>query len=248
MGIEVIHGDCVAVLPTLAEASVDSVVTDPPYHLTSGNVSVDWGSMPNRSAAHGGGPKGPTNRTGRGHKTGFMGRTWDGGDVAFRPETWREVLRVMKPGAHLAACGGTRTFQRMACAIEDAGFERPFHIPSFAKALDPTKGCCPRAAWSPRSASWLLLRLLIAAFARTEPVVLGIDDTIERRRANGSPRRGSIVIRYAPRTVISSRPADCGGWTSCPDNRNLQRPAAPSINGGVQIRRSEKIHSFSRTP
>lgn len=52
-----------------------------------------------------------------------MGKTWDGGDVAFRPETWAAVLACMKPGAHLVAFSGTRTYHRMACAIEDAGFE-----------------------------------------------------------------------------------------------------------------------------
>lgn len=55
---------------------------------------------------------------------GFMARAWDAPDnVAFRPDTWRAVLRVLKPGAHLVAFGGTRTWHRMACAIEDAGFE-----------------------------------------------------------------------------------------------------------------------------
>ncbi len=53
----------------------------------------------------------------------WSGNSWDGGDVAFRPETWAEVLRVLKPGAHLVAFGGTRTFHRMAVAVEDAGFE-----------------------------------------------------------------------------------------------------------------------------
>jgi site-specific DNA-methyltransferase (adenine-specific) len=54
----------------------------------------------------------------------FMGRDWDSPDnVAFRPETWRLVLRALKPGAHLLAFGGTRTFHRLTCAIEDAGFE-----------------------------------------------------------------------------------------------------------------------------
>jgi site-specific DNA-methyltransferase (adenine-specific) len=52
-----------------------------------------------------------------------MGQTWDGGDVAFQPETWAEVLRVLKPGGHLVAFSGTRTYHRMAVAIEDAGFE-----------------------------------------------------------------------------------------------------------------------------
>ena len=52
----------------------------------------------------------------------FMGKDWDGA-VAFQPDTWREVLRVMKPGAYLLAFGGSRTAHRMTCAIEDAGFE-----------------------------------------------------------------------------------------------------------------------------
>jgi site-specific DNA-methyltransferase (adenine-specific) len=53
-----------------------------------------------------------------------MGRDWDSPDnIAFRPETWRLVLRALKPGAHLLAFGGTRTFHRLTVAIEDAGFE-----------------------------------------------------------------------------------------------------------------------------
>jgi site-specific DNA-methyltransferase (adenine-specific) len=52
-----------------------------------------------------------------------MGKQWDGGDVAFRPETWAAVSRVLKPGAYLLAFGGTRTYHRLAVAIEDAGFE-----------------------------------------------------------------------------------------------------------------------------
>lgn len=53
----------------------------------------------------------------------FMGKKWDGTGVAFQSETWRAVWEVLKPGAHLIAFGGTRTFHRMAVAIEDAGFE-----------------------------------------------------------------------------------------------------------------------------
>ncbi len=55
--------------------------------------------------------------------TGFMGKGWDGSKVAYDVERWRQVLRVLKPGGHLLAFGGTRTYHRMACAIEDAGFE-----------------------------------------------------------------------------------------------------------------------------
>jgi len=54
---------------------------------------------------------------------GFMAREWDGSKIAFDVSAWRELYRVLKPGAHLVAFGGTRTFHRIACAIEDAGFQ-----------------------------------------------------------------------------------------------------------------------------
>jgi site-specific DNA-methyltransferase (adenine-specific) len=110
----VLHqGDCVAAMRDMAEASVDAIVTDPPYHLTNS----------------GGGPggKGADNAYSRSRagatSTGFMGMAWDGGDVAFRAETWAEALRVLKPGGHLLGFSGSRTYHRMVVAIEDAGFE-----------------------------------------------------------------------------------------------------------------------------
>lgn len=51
-----------------------------------------------------------------------MGQVWDGGDIAFRPETWAAVLRVLKPGAYILAFASTRGFGRMSVALEDAGF------------------------------------------------------------------------------------------------------------------------------
>jgi len=57
------------------------------------------------------------------YELGFMGKAWDSSGIAFDPETWRYVWRVLKPGAHMVAFGGTRTWHRIAVAIEDAGFE-----------------------------------------------------------------------------------------------------------------------------
>ena len=57
------------------------------------------------------------------YELGFMGKSWDNSGVAFQRETWEHCFRVLKPGAYLLAFGGTRTFHRIACAIEDAGFE-----------------------------------------------------------------------------------------------------------------------------
>lgn len=73
-----------------------------------------------------------------------MGQTWDGGDVAFRKETWEKVLRVLKPGAFLMAFGGSRTYHRLTVAIEDAGFEIKdglvwVHSTGMPKSLDISK-------------------------------------------------------------------------------------------------------------
>jgi len=57
------------------------------------------------------------------YELGFMGKDWDSAGVSFQKETWEKVYRVLKPGAFLLAFGGTRTWHRIAVAIEDAGFE-----------------------------------------------------------------------------------------------------------------------------
>jgi site-specific DNA-methyltransferase (adenine-specific) len=57
------------------------------------------------------------------YELGFMGKTWDSTGIAYNTEVWQQCLRVLKPGGHLLAFGGSRTYHRLACAIEDAGFQ-----------------------------------------------------------------------------------------------------------------------------
>jgi hypothetical protein len=80
---------------------------------------------------------------------GFMGTSWDKAGVAFDPATWRAVLRVLKPSGYLLAFGGTRTYHRLTCAVEDAGFEIRdcvlwLHGQGFPKAKS-----CLKPAWEP---------------------------------------------------------------------------------------------------
>lgn len=110
----ILEGDLLSILPTMPDNHFDAVLCDPPYHLTA--------KSRNGSPQPGDGRKTPFGRYGVRTDKGFMGQTWDGGDVAFRPETWGAVMRVMKPGAYLMAFGGSRTFHRLAVAMEDAGF------------------------------------------------------------------------------------------------------------------------------
>ncbi|MHB1632406.1 MAG: hypothetical protein ACYCQL_09385 [Acidithiobacillus sp.] len=112
---KIMEGDLLSLLPTLPDNHFDAVLCDPPYHLTSRTRCSQPGQQGQNS-------RGGSARKGLQPAKGFMGHTWDGGDVAFRPETWIEVMRVMKPGAYLMAFGGSRTFHRLAVALEDAGF------------------------------------------------------------------------------------------------------------------------------
>lgn len=78
------------------------------------------------------------------YELGFMGKTWDASGIAYSVEMWREALRVLKPGGHLLAFSGSRTYHRMTCAIEDAGFEIRDQImwvygQGFPKSLDVSK-------------------------------------------------------------------------------------------------------------
>ena len=57
------------------------------------------------------------------YELGFMGKKWDASGIAYSIDVWKEAFRVLKPGGHLLAFGGTRTYHRMTVAIEDAGFE-----------------------------------------------------------------------------------------------------------------------------
>lgn len=81
------NADCLDIMETIEDNSVDAVITDPPYEL------------------------------------GFMGKSWDSTGIAYNVDLWKDCLRVLKPGGYLLAFGGARTYHRLACAIEDAGFE-----------------------------------------------------------------------------------------------------------------------------
>jgi DNA modification methylase len=118
------HGDCLEVMRRMPDNSVDSIVTDPPYGLTSAR------------------PSGRSKATEGAVMKGFMGLAWDG----YVPgvDVWAECLRVLKPGGHLLAFAGTRTQHRMATRIEDAGFEIRDMIAwvygsGFPKSLDVSK-------------------------------------------------------------------------------------------------------------
>jgi DNA modification methylase len=155
----VLVGDCREVMQTMADNSVDAIVTDPPYEL------------------------------------GFMGKSWDSTGVAYDVTVWQECLRVLKPGGHLLAFGGSRTYHRLAVAIEDAGFQIRDQImwvygSGFPKSLNISKA--------------------IDKDAGAEREVVSTYETHDIRNAGLMDRKGSMTVEVtAPATAEAK---EWEGW------------------------------------
>lgn len=120
MMIDLRHGDCIEKMKEIESKSVDLILCDPPYHLTS---------IVKRFGKKGSVPASTKNNDGSFSRLskGFMGKEWDGldenGGIAFNVDMWKETYRLLKDDGYLMAFSGTRTYHRMAKAIEEAGFE-----------------------------------------------------------------------------------------------------------------------------
>lgn len=139
------HGDCLDVLRELPDASVDAVVTDPPYGIAFMGKAWDQpGEFGSKRAS-----------TGLNHRRGHKDAALEAGKYDLSPhamanfqrwsEAWAaECLRILKPGGHLVAFGGSRTWHRLTSGIEDAGFEIRDSLAwiygsGFPKSLDVSK-------------------------------------------------------------------------------------------------------------
>jgi DNA modification methylase len=167
----IIEADCVEAMQAMDEASVDAIVTDPPYML------------------------------------GFMGKDWDKakpGDIQHGHDRWAtEALRVLKPGGHLLAFGGTRTYHRLACAIEDAGFEIRDSViwlygSGFPKSLDVSKAIdkaadCPECegeGYVPRGSGQAMCQVCAGTGRATREVV---SEKLKRHQRNQSGIVGTLI-------------------------------------------------------
>ncbi len=131
-----LKGDCLETLKTLPDNSIDAIITDPPYHLQS--IVDRFGGENAAESKYG--SDGLFQRASK----GFMGKTWDGGSIAFSRELWEECLRVVKHGGYLCAFSSTRTVFRMGVAIEDSGWMIRdmvswIYASGFPKSLDISK-------------------------------------------------------------------------------------------------------------
>lgn len=116
------------------------------------------------------------------YELAFMGKKWDASGIAYNVDMWGECLRVLKPGGHLLAFGGARTYHRMACAIEDAGFE-------IRDSLHWVYG-----SGFPKSLS---IDKALDKMAGAEREVIGINEDYLRRKPNGMKTPGSTAYGYS---------------------------------------------------
>lgn len=276
-GITVHHGDCLDVLRTLPDGSVDSVVTDPPYGLEF--MGKEWdgadGFRRSLNAADTGRDNqfGRASRTspqyntgrgarvaaeradeltprGRGHTTSagpYLAAGVDSVRVAGLPfqewcQTWAtECLRVLKPGGFMLAFGGTRTWHRLTCAIEDAGFEIRdsiawLYAQGFPKSLDVSKAIDKAGGASPEAqATTLRVARERAGLTRDDVATrVGCTASSVRDWEEGRARATGAAVEFiTPSAQYRPILADLLGYTA--DERRVAGTALDRRGDGTVI-------------
>jgi DNA modification methylase len=218
-GAVLYHGDALAVLPALADGSADAVVTDPPYgYAFMGKEWDRFGGRSNgnaeqdRNAAKGRGPVSPRNPNGKNTQPfGYSGSAiWGHKQWQVYSEfstKWAvAVLRVLKPGGYLLAFGGTRTFHRLACALEDAGFEMRDTLMFLHGQGFPKGRGCLKPAFEP---------ILLCRKPGPKVLPLGIDACRVATNEPLAAHKGTQNPRTAMRNGWHEgyKPGDCGKFT-----------------------------------
>lgn len=240
---KIIIGDCLKVLPTLSACSADSVVTDPPYGLEF--MGKEWDRLGGgRTSKPGIGDRKTEWVNSQGwnrFRCAKCGHLPHGGspcqcatpDIRISDDRWQRMqewyfqwatttLRVLKPGGYMLAFGGTRTYHRLACAVEDAGFEIRDCIMWLYGSGFPKGKSCLKPAWEP---------ILLARKPGPRVQPLGIDDcriplngesssTAARRKYGFTPNtekaaeseaKGRLRDRTDPAKRAAPHPSDDAG-------------------------------------
>ena len=221
------HGDCLAVLRTLPDESVDAVVTDPPYGLSNtdpkhvAETLTKWvtGNHEYTPPAKG----------------GFMGKTWD--SFVPPPAVWDECMRVLKPGGHLLVFAGTRTQDLMGLSIRLAGFDIRDGIgwiygSGFPKSMDVSKAIDKAGGVSPEVQARVLREARVRSGLSRDQVAeaVGCTPSSVRDWEEGRARAVGREVEYiTPSPEYREALAELLGYTS--DERR--------ITGATQDRRGD---------
>lgn len=211
------HGDCLAVLRTLPDESVDAVVTDPPYGLSNtdpkhvAETLTKWVTGDHEYTP-------PA-------KGGFMGKTWD--SFVPPPAVWDECMRVLKPGGHLLVFAGTRTQDLMGLSIRLAGFDIRDGIgwiygSGFPKSHDISKAIDKAGGVSPEAQARVLREARDRVGLSRDQVAeaVGCTSSSVRDWEEGRARATGREVEYiTPSPTYREALADLLGYTS--DERRI---------------------------
>lgn len=195
------QGNMLDMLENINLNSIDSIVTDPPYGLTS--ITKRLGKE--NSAPAKCGKDGAFARLSK----GFMGEEWDGSGIEYNVEAWKNCFKVLKPGGYLLAFGGSRTYHKIANAIEEAGFEIRDCImwiygSGFPKSMNISKGIEAREKYG--KANTVAKRLIEQSCEGEEYKI--------KQTNNGAMGKVIEATRkhYIPTTDLATR---WQGWGTC---------------------------------
>jgi site-specific DNA-methyltransferase (adenine-specific) len=250
----ILVGDCVELMRELEPASVDAIVTDPPYGLEF--MGKEWdrlsGAVIQDPATERGGFQ-----DGNGGNPYSRSRIEYGRSDTRAMQDWHhawatEALRVLKPGGHLLAFGGTRTYHRLACAIEDAGFEirdclawmfgsgfpKSHNIPDFCHVADRAHFIGWGTALKPAHEPIVVARKPLAGTVAANVLAFGTGAlNIDASRIS-SGQRPTMEVWENDENLCASCAVDAGGTLRPPtlatEASTAQSNAAPMQNGKVE--------------
>jgi hypothetical protein len=191
------------------------------------------------------------------YEIGFMGRAWDTTGVALDPETWRLALQLLKPGGHLLAFTGSRTYHRIACAVEDGGFEIRDQImwiygSGFPKSLDVAKSIDKQRGEDLEPVRAVCRYLRAARDTDSQPTLPTWDLDAEVWRLNG--RKGTPGDTWASAEILGEYPGAAGGLGGerfdCRDNliRQTSPDATPWQGWGTALKPAHEPIILARKP
>ena len=224
MSYRLILGDCREVMAGMDEGSVDAIVTDPPYGLEF--MGVAWDTMRDDGkpiARNEWGDFGSREHPREAAEVARVQRKKSLGLQQFSEAWAREALRIAKPGAHLVAFGGTRMFHRLACALEDVGWQLRDTLCWLYGQGFPKGKAQLKPAWEP-----------ITLARKPGPLRLNVEACRLAARGeaqvNGAASTGAVYGQIA-RAAGKLYGADLGRW---PTNVVLDKEAAAMLDAQAE--------------
>ena len=181
------------------------------------------------------------------YELGFMNKAWDKSGIANNVNVWKEALRILKPGGHMLAFSGTRTYHRMVCAIEDAGFEIRDQLAwvyssGFPKSQNVGKKVNGYDGWGtalkPAQEPIVLARKPLSENTIVDNVkkygtgAINIDDSRIKTQKGDEPSAGNRTATFGTQETISGGDGS-GGWEANPKGRwpaNLIHDGSEEVN------------------